>query len=84
MLGFFPVQERLINGFEEAEDAALLVDVGGSFGHNLAEFRAKFLDAPGRLVLQDQPVVIEQIHELDDKIEGEAYDFFTKQPIKGL
>ncbi|KAH7122174.1 S-adenosyl-L-methionine-dependent methyltransferase [Dactylonectria estremocensis] len=81
--GFFPVQEKLIKGFEEAEDAALLVDVGGSFGHDLAEFRAKFPDAPGRLVLQDLPVVIEKIHELDDNIEREAYDFFTEQPIKG-
>ncbi|KAH7001129.1 S-adenosyl-L-methionine-dependent methyltransferase [Ilyonectria destructans] len=81
--GFFPVEERLIAGFEEAEDAALLVDVGGSFGHDLAEFRSKFSDAPGRLVLQDLPVVIEQIQNLDAKIERTSYDFFTEQPIKG-
>lgn len=82
--GFFPVEERLIAGFEETEDAALLVDVGGSFGHDLAEFRSKFSDAPGRLVLQDLPVVIEQIQKLDEKIERTSYDFFTEQPIKGM
>ncbi|RGP70195.1 hypothetical protein FSPOR_4095 [Fusarium sporotrichioides] len=81
--GFFPVRERLINGFEETEDATLLVDIGGSFGHDIEEFHRKFPNAPGRLVLQDLPVVIDQITTLEDKIERMKYDFFTEQPIKG-
>ncbi|KAH7191600.1 S-adenosyl-L-methionine-dependent methyltransferase [Fusarium oxysporum] len=81
--GFFPVQEKLINGFEKSDDAALLVDIGGSFGHDIGEFCRKFPDAPGRLILQDLPVVIDQITSLDNKIERMKYDFYTEQPIKG-
>ncbi|CAM1504819.1 Fc.00g024100.m01.CDS01 [Cosmosporella sp. VM-42] len=81
--GFFPVQEKLIEGFEKGEESALLVDVGGSFGHDIGEFHRKYPNAPGRLILEDLPVVIDQITELDDKIERLKYDFFTEQPIKG-
>ncbi|RBQ66854.1 hypothetical protein FVER14953_13014 [Fusarium verticillioides] len=81
--GFFPVQEKLIDGFEKSDDSALLVDIGGSFGHDIGEFCRKFPDAPGRLVLQDLPVVIDQITSLDNKIERMKYDFYTEQPIKG-
>jgi hypothetical protein len=35
---FYPVEERLIKGLENSSDAALLVDVGGSLGHDLQEF----------------------------------------------
>lgn len=82
--GFYPVQDRLINGFDQHGDATLLVDVGGSFGHDIGEFHRKFPDAPGRLVLQDLPVVISQITNLDNKIERMEYDFYTEQPIKGM
>ncbi|KAH6884397.1 S-adenosyl-L-methionine-dependent methyltransferase [Thelonectria olida] len=81
--GFFPVEDRLIKGFEATEDAAFLVDLGGSFGHDLTEFNTKFPDVSGRLILQDLPVVIDQIQTLDEKIEKMKYDFFTPQPIKG-
>ncbi|KAF5007641.1 hypothetical protein FDECE_6027 [Fusarium decemcellulare] len=80
---FFPVQENLFSGFEQSDDAALLVDIGGSFGHDIGEFNRKFPDAPGRLILQDLPVVIDQITKLDKKIERTKYDFFTEQPVKG-
>jgi hypothetical protein len=81
--GFFPVQEKLIDGFEKSVDSALLVDIGGSFGHDIGEFCRKFPDAPGRLILQDLPVVIDQINSLDNKIERMKYDFYTEQPVKG-
>jgi len=82
--GFFPVKEKLVEGFDkDAEGAALLVDVGGSVGHDLEEFRRKHPDAPGRLVLQDLPLVISQIEKLDDGIEPMSYDFYTEQPVKG-
>jgi hypothetical protein len=35
--GFYPVQERLVQGMAES-DATLLVDIGGSLGHDLQEF----------------------------------------------
>lgn len=82
--GFYPVQANLIDGFEnESEEAALIVDIGGSVGHDLAEFQMKYPDAPGRLVLQDLPVVIGQIVELDERVERMAYDFYEVQPVRG-
>ncbi|KAJ3942046.1 uncharacterized protein N0V96_007535 [Colletotrichum fioriniae] len=81
--GIYPVKERLVDGFHDSQDNVLLVDVGGSFGHDIDEFRRKHPDAPGRLVVQDLPTVINQIEKLDDKIERMGHDFFTEQPIKG-
>jgi len=82
--GFYPVQQGLLDGFEEGSAAALLVDIGGSIGHDIDEFRRKYPDVPGRLVLQDLPVVIGQIGELDARIERMEYDFYTEQPVKGM
>ncbi|KAF4980247.1 hypothetical protein FZEAL_3706 [Fusarium zealandicum] len=65
------------------DNATLLVDIGGSFGHDISEFQRKFSDSPGRLILQDLPVVIDQVTKLDDRIERMKYDFYTEQPIKG-
>jgi hypothetical protein len=45
--------------------------------------RRKYNDAPGRLVLQDLPVVIDAIKDLDPKIERMNHDFHTEQPVKG-
>lgn len=81
--GFFPVQERLIEGFDNSEDAAMLVDIGGNVGHDIDEFRRKWSSAPGRLINQDLPEVIAQIKDLDPKIEKMAYNFHQEQPIKG-
>jgi hypothetical protein len=81
---FFPVQERLIKDAKSEEDAVFVVDVGGSIGHDLAEFAKKHSNAPGRLVLQDLPAVLGQIDSLDERIERMAYDFYTEQPLKGM
>lgn len=60
-----------------------LVDIGGSVGHDLAEFVGKHPDAPGRLALQDLSVVLKQIVSLDERIERMPYDLYTEQPLKG-
>lgn len=80
---FFPVRERLVKGAKPEDDSVFIVDIGGSVGHDLAEFRRKHPETPGRLVLQDLPVVLGQIESLDDKIERMAYDFYTDQPLLG-
>jgi hypothetical protein len=83
---FYPVRERLVDGLDDAEDAVLLVDIGGGLGHDLAEFRRKHPHAPGRLILQDVPAVIEQTGVaagLDSTIEPMVYDFHTEQPVVG-
>lgn len=80
---FFPVQERLVKGAKSEDDAVFVVDIGGSIGHDLADFAKKHPNTPGRLVLQDLPVVLGQIESLDDTIERMAYDFYTEQPLLG-
>jgi hypothetical protein len=82
-VGFYDVPSLFSN---VTQDDALLVDVGGSVGHDLSEFRRKWSDAPGRLVLQDLPDVIAQAKtgQLHSSIEAMEHDFFTEQPIKGI
>lgn len=83
--GFFPVQDRLVDGFDsDAEGSAMIVDIGGSYGHDLEEFHRKHPQVPGRLILQDLPIVIGQIQKLDSRIERMEYDFYTEQPVKGM
>ncbi|KAL4804202.1 S-adenosyl-L-methionine-dependent methyltransferase [Aspergillus unguis] len=80
--GFYPVQEQLIEGANITKDDVLLVDVGGSFGHDLLEFHRKWPGVPGRLVLQDLEQVVASVKDLPS-IEVTGHDFFTEQPVKG-
>ncbi|KAK4182409.1 S-adenosyl-L-methionine-dependent methyltransferase [Podospora australis] len=92
--GFYPLQERLIDGFssgseeepEDKDDAVFLVDIGGSTGHDLVSLvDAHHPNLPGRLILQDLPEVVAGADKalLDEKrIEVMGYDFFTEQPVK--
>ena len=80
---FFDIDDILLNGAHNGPDATLLVDIGGGEGHDIAEFYRRRPDAPGRLVLQDLPPVIDSIQDLTSKVERQKYDFFTPQPIKG-
>ncbi|KAL5359718.1 S-adenosyl-L-methionine-dependent methyltransferase [Aspergillus floccosus] len=68
--GFYPVMERLVEGADIKDQDVLLVDMGGSIGHDLSEFREKWPDAPGA-------------KGLHRSIEPMAHDFLTEQPIKG-
>jgi hypothetical protein len=36
---FYPVNDRLVESFDSSDDSVLLVDVGGSLGHDIEEFR---------------------------------------------
>ncbi|EPS28674.1 hypothetical protein PDE_03620 [Penicillium oxalicum 114-2] len=80
---FYPVQERLVKGADTDPEAPFLVDIGGNVGHDLEMFRQFHPDAPGKLILQDLPVVIGQIQDLESSILRMEYDFHTKQPIIG-
>ncbi|KAH8661162.1 S-adenosyl-L-methionine-dependent methyltransferase [Ilyonectria robusta] len=82
----YPVQDNLISDFDHEGDngkPVMLVDIGGSYGHDLAEFRCKYPNAPGRLILQDLPRVLDKITNLEGDIERMPHDFLTPQPIKG-
>ncbi|PSN74542.1 S-adenosyl-L-methionine-dependent methyltransferase [Corynespora cassiicola Philippines] len=63
--------------------ATLMIDIGGSFGHDIIDFHKAFPDLPGKLVLQELPATIKNLpSDFPKDIEAQAYDFFTPQPIK--
>ncbi|CAH0020866.1 unnamed protein product [Clonostachys rhizophaga] len=81
--GFYPIQERLINGFEPTYSDVMLVDVGGGLGHDLRELKEKHPSLPGRLVLQDRPEVISSLASTGETVfDPTSHDFFTEQPVK--
>ncbi|KAI0858483.1 S-adenosyl-L-methionine-dependent methyltransferase [Xylaria cubensis] len=80
---FFDVDAILLNGAKEDSDVALLIDIGGGEGVDIAEFHRRYPDAPGKLILQDLPPVVDTIQDLTPKIERQKYDFFKEQPVKG-
>ncbi|KAL3458173.1 S-adenosyl-L-methionine-dependent methyltransferase [Aspergillus heterothallicus] len=77
----FPVLEYL-GDFAASPERPLLVDVGGSFGHQSKAFRAKFPNLRGRVIVQDMPQVIAQAPHTEG-VEFAAHDFFSPQPVRG-
>ncbi|KAJ4303664.1 hypothetical protein N0V90_002565 [Kalmusia sp. IMI 367209] len=71
---FETVDVAQILGDPQDPDATLLVDIGGSFGHDLIDFHKAFPSMPGKLVLQDLPMTIRNLP---------VHDAFTPQPIVG-
>lgn len=64
-------------------ETPVFVDVGGGIGSQCAILKAKLPGLPGRVILQDLPVVI--THALDTEgVENTAHNFWTEQPIKGM
>ncbi|KAL1861089.1 hypothetical protein Plec18170_001604 [Paecilomyces lecythidis] len=79
----FPVEEKIIHGFDPSISDVLLVDIGGSRGHELQKFKRKFPHSPGKLVLEDLPNVIALTSGLEaDDIVKIGHNFFSKQPVK--
>lgn len=70
-----------------SNDSVFMVDVGGGLGHDLSGFAKRYPDKKIRLVLQDQPEVINEARtqdtKLDSRIELSEHDFFKPQPVKG-
>jgi hypothetical protein len=85
---FYPVEEYLFKQDFPGDpntQPVTLVDVGGGIGHDLEKLLSRFPEAPGRFVLQELPIVIEQArgNTLNRNIELMEYDFFTEQSVKG-
>lgn len=79
----YPAAEKL-QDLQEGPDAKLMVDVGGGPGQELARFKERYPEIPGRFVLQDLPLTLKRIERLPDGVETMEYDFFTPQPVKGI
>lgn len=83
---WFQVQEHIIDGASTDPNRALVVDIGGGRGHDLMLFKKRFPNAPGKLVLEDLPTVIDEAAPGLEAagIEGVKYDFFKDpNPVKG-
>lgn len=81
---YYPVKARLLAGLRPGEGETFLVDMGGGSGHDIDSSMHHFSgEIPGKLVLQDQPEIIE-IAQVGPKIERMAHDFMTEQPVKGM
>ncbi|KAJ3530134.1 hypothetical protein NM208_g9459 [Fusarium decemcellulare] len=79
----YPVEKTLFPGADDSPDAPLVVDVAGGLGHDINEFKKFYPNHPGKLILQDLPVVINDVKGIDPSIKLMGHDFLTEQPIKG-
>ena len=79
-LSVYPVEEES-KGWPAEE--AVYVNIGGSIGHQCQEFKMKYPNIPGRVILQDLPQTIE--HALQTPgVENTTYNFFeAPNPVKG-
>jgi hypothetical protein len=82
-LEWFPMQQEVVDGFDESVSDVLFVDVGGGRGHAANAVRRKFPEIKGKVVVQDLPEVIDDVRGLDERVELVKHDFFQAQPIKG-
>ncbi|KAG5970623.1 hypothetical protein E4U55_001538 [Claviceps digitariae] len=75
--------DTIVEAGRARPDRKLVVDIGGSRGHDLEKFHARHPNIPdGSLVLQD---LAEPLRDLDlpRAIQPQEYDFFTEQPVRG-
>ncbi|KAF3763272.1 hypothetical protein M406DRAFT_48948 [Cryphonectria parasitica EP155] len=75
----YPVKEHIQDC---RADRALYVNIGGGIGHQCAQFKEKYPDVPGRVILQDLPHSIAKALQTPG-VENMAHDFFDRQPIQG-
>ncbi|KAM0188250.1 hypothetical protein ACHAPA_007669 [Fusarium lateritium] len=78
---FYPVNQRLIEGFDKTNSDVFLVDVGGGRGHDISAF-ASGQESPGKLILQDLPEVISSVQD-NSSFEAQSHNFYTPQPVQG-
>lgn len=76
---------QILNDPNTDEDAVLMIDIGGSFGHDVIDFQKVYPDLPGKLMLQELPAMVKELPAdfPRDKIEPQPHDFFTPQPVHG-
>lgn len=80
---WFPVKEVCLDGFDPSKGEYCFVDVGGGKGHEGELVLKKYPETKGKFVVEDLPFVINDVTELDERIERFPHDFTKPQPIKG-
>ena len=82
VLGMYPFDSELSNA-TDLDHRPLLVDVGGGRGQALLQIKAACPSLKGRVILQDEPSVLEATPDAElPGIEKMSHDFFTIQPIR--
>ncbi|TVY75550.1 O-methyltransferase lepI [Lachnellula suecica] len=81
---FYPIEDKC-KDWRAGDDRAVFVDVGGASGQQCVEFKKKFSNIPGRVILQDLPAVIEDAcaDGLPNGVEAMVHDFYKPQPVRG-
>ncbi|CAG9950381.1 unnamed protein product, partial [Clonostachys rosea f. rosea IK726] len=78
-LSVYPVAEEAAAWPSEKP---LYVNIGGGVGHQCAQFREKYPDLPGRIVLQDLPHSVAQALPTPG-VENMAHNILEPQPVVG-
>jgi hypothetical protein len=78
----YPTESLLKDDDDGSQDQVVVVDVGGSTGHDINAFQRKHRLESGRLVLQDLKNVLEQA-EVEPNVTMMPHDFFKIQTVKG-
>ncbi|KAL1848717.1 hypothetical protein Daus18300_013507 [Diaporthe australafricana] len=78
-LSVYPVEAEAAG---KPAEQPLYVDIGGGIGHQCMQFKEKFPNLEGRVVLQDLPHSIARAFPTPG-VENMAHDFFTPQPVLG-
>ncbi|PSN71814.1 S-adenosyl-L-methionine-dependent methyltransferase [Corynespora cassiicola Philippines] len=78
-LTVYPVEEETQNW---PADKPVYVNIGGGIGHQCAQFKEKYPNVSGRVILQDLPHSIEKALQTPG-VENMVHNFFEEQPIKG-
>ncbi|KAI2464675.1 O-methyl transferase B [Annulohypoxylon bovei var. microspora] len=79
-LTVYPVHEEAAGLTDQKRP--LYVNIGGGIGHQCAQFREKYPDLPGRVILQDLPGTVARALPTPG-VENMAHDFFGPQPVRG-
>ena len=82
-LEWFPLQTATLSGFSEKQSPYVFVDVGGGRGHEAHAVKTKFPTAPGIVVLEDLPEVIEDGSSIHPDIKKVKQNFFEENQIRG-
>lgn len=80
-LSVYPVAREIKNWHAQDQDKVLYVNIGGGIGHQCKQFKEKYPDLTGRVVLQDLPHSIAKALPTPG-VENLEHDFFQPQPIK--
>jgi hypothetical protein len=81
-LSVYPVVQETKDWDAADNSKAIYINIGGGIGHQCKQFKEKYPDLPGRVILQDLSHSIANALPTPG-VENMEHDFFQPQPIKG-